>query len=113
MNTNTITSSDIHNRGFSLVELVLYVALMGVFIVAIATLLTSMYEIRERHSRRTEVEQQGLAIMQTLRYIITESTEIISPLPGASSSTLSVNTESPTDNPTVLQIEDDILTVAK
>ena len=92
-------------KGFTLIELTLYISLLAIMLFALALLLTAVFEARERHQSITEVEQQGSQIMETIIASIesvrrTDGTQngvnwnglIIAPLLGQSGTTLSLNT---------------------
>jgi type II secretory pathway pseudopilin PulG len=52
----TLTHS--RQKGFTMIELVLYVSLMGIFLLSLAFFLTAIFESREKNQIMAEVEQQ-------------------------------------------------------
>lgn len=78
---------------FSLVEIILYVSIMSVFMLSMTTLLTMVFDIRERHGIITEVEDQGIQVMQRIEHILRETNVVTAPSLGQSWEMLSVLTQ--------------------
>jgi Tfp pilus assembly protein FimT len=90
-----------HQKGFTLVEMVLYVSLCSIMLLALSTFLSSLLSSRVRSQSITEVDQQGFQVMHILTQTIRNGRSITSPSLGTSSTTMSVITVNALLNPTV------------
>lgn len=91
-------------QGFTLVEMVLYVSLFSIILLAVSTFLTDLLSSRVRSQSITEVNQQGLQTMSLITQTIRNGRSIQVPAIGTSSSTLSITTATPILNPTVFNL---------
>ncbi len=83
-------------RGFTLVELVVYMALMSLLMVTITDLFVGIVQTKVESESSSAVERDGQLILARLRYDISRATEIDAPsLPGASGSILELKTSGP------------------
>ncbi len=78
------------NRGASLIELIIYIALTSIMLVAINSFVFMVIEARSRNIVINEVEQQGAFAMQKISQYVRNADTIITPVAGSSASTLSV-----------------------
>lgn len=90
--------------GFSLVETLLYVALTLVLIGAISSFVTVILNFKAKTYAISEVEQTGNQIVLLITRSVRNGVAINSPATGASASTLSINTITAGDNPTLFQL---------
>ena len=98
------------HRGFTLIELVLYISIMSILLLGLAVLMSTILETRERHQVIAEVEQQGIQIMQKLTQSLKDADSVELPVLGSSGSTLSLTPHENAANTTVFTIQDGILT---
>lgn len=78
-------------KGFTLVELLLYVAISTVIILSVVGLIQVVLEARVKHQTVSEVEQQGQQAAQLIGQNLRNSGKVCSPALGASGTTLSVD----------------------
>jgi len=90
--------------GFTLIELLLYVAISSVILLATSFFLQTLLESRIKNQTIAEVEQQGLHVMQIINQTLRNADIIDSPALGTSAASLSINTYTPTNNPTVFDL---------
>lgn len=90
--------------GFTLIELLLYVAISGVILLVISLFLQTLLESRIKNQTIAEVEQQGLQVMQLITQTVRNADTINSPATGAGAPTLSINTHTGANNPTVFDL---------
>jgi Tfp pilus assembly protein PilW len=102
---NSLTTQN----GFSLVELILYVGLMSFILVTIGGLLTIVLQSANKNQAITEVNQQGLQVMQIMTQSIRNSKQINAPLTGNSGSSLSVNTTNISTTPTIFLLSSGVV----
>jgi Tfp pilus assembly protein PilW len=90
--------------GFSLIELLLYVAITSVIGFGIVSFLMTSVQSRVKNQTIAEVEQQGQQVMLTITQTIRNAQTVTTPALGASASTLSVTTISASTSPTVFDV---------
>ncbi len=88
-------------KGFTLVEMILYVSLCAIILLVLATLLSYLLSARVKSQAITEVNQQGFQVMRMMTQTIRNGKSLQVPSIGTSSSTLSITTGNPLLNPTV------------
>ena len=98
-------------KGFTLVEMVLYVSLCSIFLLTLSTLLTFLLETRVRSQAIAEVNQQGSQIMNMMTQTIRNGRSIQVPSIGTSSSTLSITTAVPLRNPTIFDVSNSVMRI--
>lgn len=92
-------------NGFTLIELIFYIALFSVFFVSLFLVLNIFYENKNKNSVTIEVEQQGLLISQVISQEIRNSQSIISPTIGDNSSSLSLQSFDVSRSPIVFYLD--------
>ena len=103
----------ISKKGFTLIELLLYISLTGIIILSVSILTINILQSRVKNQTITEVEQQGVQIMQQITQAIRDAEEINSPTIGNSAPSLSLQVTSSIDDPTVFNISNNILKIKK
>lgn len=98
MKTRSVTS------GFTLIELLLSLGIMGVILFASSLLLATLLEARVKNQTMAEVEGEGLRVMNIITQSIRNAEMLNTPLIGTSAATLSVQTISGVNNPTVFSV---------
>lgn len=91
-------------KGFTLVEMVLYVAICSILLITISVFLSFLLGARVRSQAITEVNQQGFQVMSLLTQTIRNGRSIQTPSIGLASSTLSLTTGNALINPTLFYI---------
>ena len=98
-------------KGFTLVELVLYVSICSILLLTLSTFLTFLLGARIRSQAITEVNQQGFQVMNLITQTIRNGRSIQVPTNGVSSSTVSITTGNALLNPTVFSISSTTLLI--
>lgn len=88
-------------RGISLVELLLYVTVLSVVLLMLASFLIFLVSSRIKNQSITDVNQQGLQIMQLMTQTIRNAKTIDFPGVGATSTSLSMTVNDSFLSPTV------------
>lgn len=101
------------NQGFTLIEVLLYLAIASVMLFAVSGFVVMSLQSRSEGMVATEVEQQGEKIMQTITKSIRESSTITSPTANNSSPSLTITTTIPATNPTVYSLNSGILMITE
>lgn len=97
--------------GFTLVELLLYVSIASIMLLITSLFLATLLQSRIKNQTIAEVEQQGLQVMQLMTQTVRNADTINSPGSGASAATLSVNTISAGNNPTVFDFASGVIRI--
>jgi Tfp pilus assembly protein PilW len=93
-----------NKKGFTLVELLLYLGLAAAMLLAVSVFLSVIMQSRIKNQTVAEVEQQGWQIMQLMTQTIRNSEAINSPSAGGTASTLSLQQTSAPVNPTIFDL---------
>jgi len=65
--------------GFTLIELILYMALMSIFLIVLSELFISILEVRKESEAVSSVEQDGRFILTRLNYDLNRATSVTTP----------------------------------
>lgn len=98
-------------KGFTLLELLLYVSTAGLLLMALAIFLIMLFQARVKNQTISEVEHQGLQIMQSITQSVRNSEVINSPSAGGSASTLSLDVITGSLDPTVFDLSSGVLRI--
>ena len=66
-------------RGFTLVELLVYMALLAVFLIVLTDIFVSILDVQSESQATSATEQDGRFILSRLAYDIPQATSIITP----------------------------------
>lgn len=100
-------------KGYSLVELLLYIAIASITISSISAYIFIVYSSKIKTETIEEVEQNGTRIMQILTQTIRNASDINSPSLGNTSSSLSLNTSTVSKNPTVFDLNNSVVRITE
>ncbi|NTU69564.1 hypothetical protein HGB13_01885 [bacterium] len=99
-----IIKDTIKRQGSSLLEALLYIALLSMIIVSIGTFYSLMIRERVRNNTISEVEQQGQFIIDNITQSIRNAQSISSPAPQASASSLTLIMQDAGVSPTIFSL---------
>jgi Tfp pilus assembly protein PilV len=88
-------------RGLTLIEMLLYVSVCSVILLSLSSLLSLLLSSRVKNQSISNVNQQGIQIMQMVTQTIRNARSIDSPPLGGSDVLISITTGDPLKNPTV------------
>jgi type II secretory pathway pseudopilin PulG len=91
-----------HRPGSTLIELLIYLAIVGGVLAAILPLLFSATETRVLQKTISTVEQNGTQILQNITAQVRGAERILSPAIGQAGQVLVLQTESESTNPTII-----------
>jgi len=111
MNTENKIYKQKRKRGFTLIELLLYVSISSIILLVTSTFLFSLLQSRIKNQTIAEVEQQGLQVMQVITQAVRNADSINTPLQGASSASLSLNTVVALNNPTIFDLASGVIRI--
>jgi Tfp pilus assembly protein PilW len=101
----------IKQKGFTLLELLLYIATSAAILLVISGFLSVLLKARIKNQTVSDVEIQGQAVMRLMTQTIRNSSTINSPANGVSASSISLNTYVPAQNPTIFDLSGGVLQI--
>jgi len=93
-----------YQKSFTLIELLLYVSIIGTVIFSVVGFLFLLMQSRVKNQTIAEVEQQGLQVMQLVTQTARNAETITAPAPGASASSLTLDVATVADDPTIFDL---------
>ncbi len=99
------------NRGFTLIEMLLYISIAGTLMLVISIFTNSILESSVKNTTIIEVESSGEYISQIMNQTLRNATSINTPIAGNTSSTLSVDTTDAVLNPTIFDLSGGVLRI--
>lgn len=98
-------------RGFTLIELLLSLSITSFILIMTTVFLSTLLESRIKNQTISEVEGQGVYVMQMLTQTTRNASAINAPLIGATSPSLSINTYTSSLNPTVFDLMNGVVRI--
>lgn len=98
-------------KSFTLIELVMYVALSSTIVFSITVLAVMCLQIREKNKAILEVENQGAYILDKLTHEIRNARNVNTPLATATSQNLILDEDEALNDPTEFSVTDNILKI--
>ncbi len=93
-----------NKQAFSLVETLLYIAIVSTMVVALTSFLSVNQNTAARNQTVNEVEQQGTQIMQLITQTIRNATSVTGPVVGTPGSTLTLVVSDSAKSPTIFDL---------
>ncbi|HEU5121786.1 MAG TPA: prepilin-type N-terminal cleavage/methylation domain-containing protein [Candidatus Saccharimonadales bacterium] len=103
----------IHQHGYTLIELLLYVTLIGVLLSGVAVFFSVTTESRVKNQSISEVNDQGAATMEVMTQAVRSATGISSPTVGITGSQLTLTVPTASLNPIVFSVASGVLQIKK
>jgi Tfp pilus assembly protein PilW len=100
-------------KGFTLIEMLLYIAITSAMLLAISVFLMALIQSRVKNQTIAEVDQQGIQVMQMLTQIARNAEAITSPAQGASASSLTLDVISATNDPTIFNLSNGVINITE
>jgi prepilin-type N-terminal cleavage/methylation domain-containing protein len=100
-------------KGFTLVEMLLYIAILSIIIMAFSSFFFLSYTSRIKAAAIAEVEQQGSQTMSLITQNIRNATSIASPTAGVSAGSLTLTEYIGANSPTVFDQSVDTLRITE
>lgn len=91
-----------NSSGFTLVELLISLSVVGILIVGVADFYTTIVQARVKNQTVAEVERQGIFAMRLITQTIRNAENITSPTSGTSAGSLTLDIFESADDPTVI-----------
>lgn len=100
-----------YNRGFTLVELILYLGVMSLIVVMVSVLMTMIVGGRVKSQSLAEVEQQGAQAMQIITQTIKNASSITTPAQGIAGASLALVVPDAAKSPTIFDLSSGVLRI--
>lgn len=100
-----------NHKGFTLIELLLYVSIVGSMILSVSAFLPLLMQSRVKNQTISEVEQQGVQVMQVATQTVRNAIAINTPAQGLSTTSLSVNVVDPAKSPIVFDLSSGVIRI--
>lgn len=98
-------------KGFTLIELLLYVSIVGVLILSVSVLLSLFMRSRVKNQTISEVEQQGVQVMQIITQTARNAETITNPTAGNSASSATFDVVTASLDPTIFDLASGIIRI--
>lgn len=98
-------------KGFTLIELMLYVAMTALMMLFLFSFLQFLIESRVKNQAIAEVEQQALQVSQMINQTIRNASSISSPIQGTSATFLDLVVSAPATSPTIFDLSAGVIRV--
>ena len=109
-----ITKSQLKdNKGFTLLELILYVSIAGAILLVTSIFLSTLLQSRIKNQTVSEVEHQGMQVMQLITQTIRNAESITFPTQGASGSSLTIDVVDSLDDPTTFDFLSGVIRITE
>ena len=99
------------DEGFTLVELILYLAIASLIVVFASVFIHNLLESKVKNQAILEVEEQGVQTLNLITQTIRNAEDINSPAKGDSSSELSLAVSDASKSPTVFDVSQETLRI--
>src|SRR5215469_6141095 len=82
-------------KGYSLIELVLYIGILSILLAVLTSIFSSVVDVQLESNATSSVDQDGRFLLSKLLYDVKSSSSIVTPAtPGVQSSTMQVTINS-------------------
>lgn len=99
------------DSGYTMIELLLYVAIIGVVLAALTSFFAMSTESRVKSQTVNEVNSQGVFAIDNMTQAIRGATSVTSPTIGTTGTSLTLVTPTPALNPTIYSVVGGVLQV--
>lgn len=92
-------------KGFTLLEVLLYITIFSIIIGSFVTFLIMVFETKVKNQAIRQVSHDGYFVINMINYNIRNAKDFNYPLKGNSSSSVSIQTYTTSTNPTIYYLE--------
>lgn len=91
-------------RGFTLIELLLYIGTAVVLLSILSVFISGMFSARVKHQAIQEVDGSGFQILTQLTHAIRDAQDVVAPLIGTASTSVTLTRTQPEYDPTTVYL---------
>jgi prepilin-type N-terminal cleavage/methylation domain-containing protein len=106
-----MTYVSIHQKGFTLIELLLYMVIVSTLLLAVTSFYISASSARTKNQSISEVNSQGIFIMNSITQTVRSATAVTTPAFGASGTSLTLSVPTAALSPTIYTLTGSTLTI--
>jgi Tfp pilus assembly protein PilW len=99
--------------GFTLIELLLYVTITGMVLLGVSVFFAIQITARIQHQTISEVESQGVAVMQIISQTVRNAETITSPTQGLSTATTTLDVVTVAKDPTLFDLTAGVIRITE
>lgn len=108
---NSMFKKKMPSRGTTIIELLLYVSISSIILLALTMFLFVLLQSRVKNQTMAEVEQQGLEVAEVITSTLRNAKSITTPGAGSSSNTLVIEVDNGAHSPTIFGVSSGVLTM--
>lgn len=101
------------NKGFTLIEIILYIGIAGIIIISVSVLWSIYMQSRVKNQTMAEVEQQALHLMQIITQTARNAESITTPTVGNSAASLTLDVVDVSSDPTVFDLSAGVIRITE
>ncbi|MBL1434245.1 hypothetical protein COB87_001585 [Candidatus Wolfebacteria bacterium] len=101
------------NKGFSLLELLLYISISASLLLAVSSFLGILLQARVKNQTIAEVDQQGIQVVQLITQSIRNSKGVNSPATSTTATLLSLSATNSVNDPTIFDVANSIFRITE
>ena len=102
---------NMHQKGFTLIELILYVGIVGTLLLGMTAFFAMSAEARVKNQSISEVNQQGSAALERITQVLRGATSITTPAAATTGTALTVVVPTAAKSPTVVNLSGTVLQI--
>lgn len=99
------------NAGYTLIELLLYVSMIGILLSAVTVFFATTADARIKNQTISEVNDQGIYVMSYITQTIRNATDVTVPTAGTSGASLTLTVPTGSLSPTVFSLSSGVMQV--
>jgi Tfp pilus assembly protein PilV len=107
---NSLPTTHLHQRGFTLIEVLLFVGMFSIMVVAFMSIFVSVSDVSLRQTSAAEVGSQSQYLLQTIQFYV-ERSSVIDLAKDTATSTLKLRMASSTEDPTIIRLSGTAVTL--
>lgn len=101
----------VQQAGFTLIELLLYISIVGALLMSAVSFAAMSTNARVKNQTISEVDQQGIAVMEYISQTVRNADTITTPAAGATGASLTVTVPTASVSPTIFNLAGSVLQV--
>ena len=102
-----------NQNGFTLLEVVLYIAIVGLLLTTVGLLVNATNQAKAREAIRQEVEEQGSHVLEVITSTVRNASALTTPAISSTGAVLSVDVDTSSASPTAFTLVDGALFITE
>lgn len=101
-NQSQVSISNMNQKGFTLIEVILYLGITSILIFSLASFVGFLTQTKARSHVTAQVDEQGIAVMQQITQLLRNAESVFVPTIGGSGSVLTFTQDGASSTTTIL-----------